>query len=372
MIKRILLCILNLLAITQFAVSQVDDTTYQQVEEVTIQAEKEKRMVFEDPKYYIVDFAIRDTNALLLMKNFGTYYLYELDRSMNFRYKLELKFNANSLYTDCFQNTYVVSMDSVYFVYADVFGLFLTEEYKKAGFMTSMEKCVGVTSQKILFEKNWLHDSLGEVFYSVDRVNGDRNVVYTMKDSELSRKMRKRAARLNKIGALNKDLLVMGNGEEGVRKALDLLEEDADSLRREREDFSAATFGYFGVRKVKYNSLFTLNDTIYIFNHYDCRLDILNQAGEIVRTVPITYHLKKYWDDEIHLDRVKKEFYAVYMLNGVQHLLRLGITEDSQDSISKITKHAYPEKVLVRNGYAYYTYKPNVDANLNKLYMQRL
>lgn len=372
MIKQIFLCILNLLAISHFAISQVDDTTYQNIEEVTIQAEKEKRMIFEDPKYYIVDFEVRDTSALLLMKNFGTYYLYELDEDMNFRHKLELKFNANSLYTDCFQNTYVVSVDSVYFVYTDVFGLFLTEEYKKAGFMKSMQKCVGVTSEKIVFEKNWLHDSLGEVFYTVDRESGDRKVVYAMSDSELSRQMRKKAARLNKIGALDKYHLIIGKGEQGVRKSLELLKEDADSLRKEREDFSAATFGYFGVRKMKYNSLFTLNDTIYVFNHYDCRLDVLNQAGEIVRTVPITYHLKKYWDDEIHLDRVKEEFYAVYMLNGVQHLLRLGITEDSQNSISKITKHAYPEKVVIRNGFAYYTYKPNVDANLNKLYMQRL
>ena len=60
------------------------------------------------------------------------------------------------------------------------------------------------------------------------------------------------------------------------------------------------------------------------------------------------------------------------MRNGAQNLIGLALTEDEQDFGVKITKHAYPEKVVVRNGFVYYAYKPNYDANLNKLYRQKL
>lgn len=371
MIKRILLCILNLLAISHFAVSQVEDTTVQNLEEVTIQSEKEKKIVFEDPKYYIVDFAIRDTHALMLMRNFGTYYVYELDEDMNYRHKLKLNFNADFLYDDCFGNTYVVSKDSVYHIFDDAFGLFITEKHPRQEFIQAIEKCVGETSEKIVLKmKSDFKDKY--VFYTIDRASGERKVIYEMEDSPLSKSMRRAAAQLYQIGYLEKDQLASDPDDGSIRETYDGIRHEVDSLRRKREDFSRATFGTLHALRQKYNALFTLEDTIYIFNHFDCKIDVLDQAGTHVRSIPITYHLRRNWDERIYVDRIRKEFYAVYMRNGVERLIRLGLSEDTQDSSAKITKHAYPEKVIVRNGVAYYTYKPNVDANLNKLYMQKL
>ncbi|MFK7784089.1 MAG: hypothetical protein AB8B56_03175 [Crocinitomicaceae bacterium] len=371
MIKRILLCILNLLAITHFAISQVEDTTFQYLEEVTIESEKEKKVVFEDPKYYIVDFAIRDTHALMLMRNFGTYYLYELDESMNYRHKLKLNFDADFLFDDCFGNTYVVSKDSVYHVFDDTYGLFITEKHLRREFMSAIEKCVGETTDKIVLKmKSDYTDKY--VFYTIDRESGDRKVIYEMEDSPLSKSMRRAAAQLYQIGYLEKDQLASDSHGGSLRETYNAIQDEVDSLRTEREDFSRATFGTLHAIKQKYNALFTLDDTIYVFNHYDCKIDVLDQTGTLMRSIPITYHLRRNWHEQIYVDRIRKEFYAVYMRNGVQRLIRLGLSEDSQDSSAKITKHAYPEKVVVRDGVAYYTYKPNVDANLNKLYMQKL
>jgi hypothetical protein len=371
MINRLLLLLLGFLFFSGSIFSQEDDSLYQSIEEVTITSEKEKKIVFEDPKYYIIDFAILDTHAFLLMRNFDNYYLYELDEALNFRHKLKLNFNANHLFEDCFQNVFVLSRDTAYFIYDHQYGLFLTEKIPKPRFSHSMEKCVGSTSEKILFVDQ--PDSMvREIYYLVDRETRDRKLIYEFEDSEVSRKMRRAATQLYKIGALRKEQLRSSQYEDGVRGVLEALLQDVDSIRRENEYFSRETFGVLHVRKFKYNGVFTLDDTIYVFNHYECKIDVFNQAGELVRTIPITYHLNREFNDRIYMDRVRKEFYAVYVKNGVQRLIRLGLTEGSQNTSAKITKHAYPEKVVIRDGVAYYTYKPNFDANLNKLYMQQL
>ena len=371
MMYRVLLLLLGFQLFTGSVFSQKDDSLFQNIEEVIITSEKEKKIVFEDPKYYIIDFAILDTHAFLLMRNFDNYYLYELDGAMNFRHKLKLRFNANNLFEDCFRNVYVLSRDTAYFIYDHQYGMFLTEQIPKPRFVHSMEKCVGSTSEQIVFFDQ--PDSLPrDVYYIVDRETRDRKLIYEIQDSEVNRRIRRAAAQLQMIGALEKEQLRFSHYEDGISGTLDALLQDIDSIRRENEYFSRETFGVLHVRKCSYNGVFTLDDSIYVFNHYECKMDVLNQTGDLVRSIPITYHLNREFNDRIYLDRVRKEFYAVYMKNGVQRLVRLGLTADSQNTSAKITKHAYPEKVIVRNRIAYYTYKSNVDANLNKLYMQKL
>ncbi|MFK7784091.1 MAG: hypothetical protein AB8B56_03185 [Crocinitomicaceae bacterium] len=374
MIERSLLFIACLLTINHSSLSQVDDTTFQKIEEVIVTSEKEKKIVFGDPKYYIVDFAISDSNAILLMKNLRTYYVYELDEFMNFRHKLKLDFDADFLFDDCFGNTHIVSRDSVYHIFDDEYGLFLTETHPRRGFMRAMKKCVGSTSEKIIFEKkaNYNQD---QTFYTVDLDSGDRKVIYEVKDTEISRSMREAAAKLYLLEYLENDRVA---GKSSERYEDDILNTEAsmkaeiDAHRIKNGMYDRATFVASHVLRSKYNPLFTLDDTIYVFNHFMGKIDVLSQAGGIIRSIPISHHLSKDWDETIHLDNVRKQFYAVHMRKGVQHLIRLGLAEDDQNSSSKITKHAYPKKVVVRNGIAYYTYKPYFDANLNKLYMQRL
>lgn len=352
--------------------SQVDDTTFQHMEEVIISGQKQKEIAFSDPKYYIVDFTIHDTFAILLMKNLGTYYLYELDKDMNFRHKLRLSINADFLMKDCFENTRVVTKDSVYFVLNDTYGLFLAERHPRRNFMRAMTKCVGSTSEKIVFEKksNYNQDQL---YYTVDIDSGDRKVVYEMNDNEISRSMREAAAQLYLLEAVPEAKMSEDGMGGGCSKKTEMsMEQEINAYRILYGMQNQANFVASHVLKPQYNPIFSIDDTLYVFNHRDARAEVLNQHGEIVRSVPIAYHLNKEWDQKVYADRTEKEFYAVKLRNGVQQLVRLALRDGEQQSISEITKHAYPKKVVVRGGYAYYTYKPSFESNLNTMYRQKL
>lgn len=367
--------LLLFLSVMTFAISgfsQVEDTTFQNVEEVVISAQKQKEIVFSDPKYYIVDFTVHDTFAILLMKNFGTYFLYELDRDMNFRHKLKLSINADFLMKDCFENTRVVTKDSVYFVLNDSLGLFITEKHSRRHFMHAMSKCAGSTSEKIVIEKksNYNQDQL---YYTVDIDSGDRKIVYEMKDNEITRSMREAAAQLYlKDWVPRARMAEDGKGGNYTRDTETSMSQELNAQRILNGMQDRATFVASHVLKPKYNPLFTVDDTLYVFNHVDGRAEILSQNGEVVRSVPITYHLNKKWDKKVYADRVEKEFYAVKLRNGVQQLIRLALRDGEQQSVSEITKHAYPKKVVVRGGYAYYTYKESFESNLNTMYRQKL
>lgn len=364
MFKQFLLFTLFLTVLPKIGFSQVDDSTYQEIIEVVITSDKPKSMVFEDPKYYIVDFTIADTHAILLMRNFSTYYLYELDRDMNFRHKLKLDVDADALFDDCFGNSYVITKDTAYFILNDRHGLFLTETHPRRQFINAMEKCAGTTSEKVVFEKksNYNQD---QTYYTVDFESGDRKIIYEMKDEELSRSMKEATAELSLMEYREKDRVAEGNTSASLK-------DDVNSQRIKNANYDRMKFVSSHVLRPKYNPLFAVDDTLYVFNHQEGKAEVMNDHGDTLNTIPINYHSRKNWDKKVYVDNVDKEFYAVLIRNGVQQLIRLSFEEDGQDSSSEITKHAYPKKVMIRDGYAYYTYKPNFDANLNKLYQQKL
>ncbi len=361
MSKQLLLLGLFFIGIQTIGFSQVGDSTYQKIDEVIISAKQNKEIIFEDSKYYIVDFVVSETNTLLLMKNFGKYFIYELDEDMQLRHKFRLKMDANFLYEDCFGNTHIVAKDSVYSIMSDSLGLFFTDVHPKRKFMNSMSKCVGSTFEKIIFEKLTDYNQ-NQKFYTVDIDSGNRKVIYQINDSKIR-------------GLTDAEVLIQTDeyysnhqrmGDINGNKEMSFL------MRRLNENHDRGDFFSSHVTRPKYNPLFVVSDTLYFFNHSEGRLDQMDDNGNLISSIEINYHKKGGWSSQVYSDVSQKKFYAVWIEKGVQHLIGLALTENEQEQRSTITNHAYPKKVMVRNGYVYYTYKPSSEANLNKLYRQRL
>lgn len=187
MSKQFLLLILIVFGIQVTGFSQID-STYQDFEEILITSEREKKIVFEDSKFYIVDFTVSETRILLLMRKFRNYYIYELDEEMQLRHRLQLNIKASSFFDDCFGNTHLLTKDSVYFVMNDSMGVFLADTHPRDQFMDVMTNCTGSTSEKIIFKK--LADyNQNQKFYTVDIDSGDKKVIYQINDSTVTRSL---------------------------------------------------------------------------------------------------------------------------------------------------------------------------------------
>ena len=123
--------------------------------------------------------------------------------------------------------------------------------------------------------------------------------------------------------------------------------------------------------KPLYNPVFVIHDTLHVFDHTNGYRLTMNDQGQIYSKMPIKYQNNRHWIKEIQLDPISQHFYSMERKNGV---VIYALLSDSCIVInrSRIDKHAFPKKIIVFNGYAYYTFKEYVNDNLNKLFRQPL
>ena len=98
----------------------------------------------------------------------------------------------------------------------------------------------------------------------------------------------------------------------------------------------------------------------------------LNKQREVLDKHSVNYHNERHWKGEMQLDSERNIFYTVEEKHGAQIFGRLSLASGEIIWKTKITKHAYPGKVIVYDGYAYYVYRQFVDDNLNKLLRQKI
>lgn len=365
MMKNLILFLILLPAITQFSLAQIDDTTFQDVEEVTVFSENEASIIFEDKRFYIVDFSLSEDRTLMLMRNMRNYFIYQLDDELKFVDKIKIDGDADALYDDCFGNTHLVTKDSVYLILDDDKGIFLSDRNPRTKFMETMEKCVGVTSEKIIFE-HLSNMNQFQVFHTVDMQNGEETVIYEVNDTAQAKSLLEEGILLRKELCEAPNIIMESTTNGGSGEAAHKMQRELNA-RRERMSF----FKSHLIRS-QYNPMFVVDDTLYFFNYANNRLDRMDQHGNLIDSHTISHHKREGWENKVYSDIVDNRFYGVRAIDGILHLNRLLEPTFEEGFSSRLSHHAYPKKVIVRDGYAYYTYKPNFDANLNKLYRQKL
>jgi hypothetical protein len=154
--------------------------------------------------------------------------------------------------------------------------------------------------------------------------------------------------------------------------AVHLQEVSSETLKEARNAYDQSSFFFRHVVKPVYNPLFVKNDTTYVFDHVNDKVALLSDTGRYISEIPIDYHLNKYWEHKMLFDDKHQRFYTMEMKGGVQTYCMLSSNRFKVIRRVEIKEHAYPEKVIIYNGYAYYLYKVDLEDNLNKLFRQRL
>lgn len=109
-----------------------------------------------------------------------------------------------------------------------------------------------------------------------------------------------------------------------------------------------------------YAPLFVVNDTIMVFDHYANKLYKYNRNAKAIDSIRITYHREvrpKDWEREMHHDEVANTIYAVVTQQGYQVIKKLD-TNTGKVLFSFRLYQRYVEKIRIRDGYVYYTYRP--------------
>ncbi len=130
-----------------------------------------------------------------------------------------------------------------------------------------------------------------------------------------------------------------------------------------------------------YSPLFVLNDTILIFDHYKDHFYRISRWNNVIDSVAFSYHKKQRydqkmipnnsWNKELYLDKKTSKIWTGYDKNGYTYLKEISLEDASLGRPNKLF-HRYIEKLQIRDGFAYYVYRPFESSQKKYLYKEKL
>ena len=126
--------------------------------------------------------------------------------------------------------------------------------------------------------------------------------------------------------------------------------------------------------KQLYAPMFVKNDTILIFDHYKNKMFRYDRNNHVIDSMDISYHTsndKNEWEELLVQDRNKQRIFSVFLRGGKYYLKELNTTTGEIEKVHPLY-YKYPEKLKVKNGYAYYIYRPFESLQNKYLYREKL
>lgn len=121
-----------------------------------------------------------------------------------------------------------------------------------------------------------------------------------------------------------------------------------------------------------YAPMFVINDTINIFDHDKSLIWKFIDDTVQVDSVTITYHKprkKSEWKRQLIMDEVNGDVYGVFLRNGYYYLKKIN-SSNGEIVEEKKLHYQYAEKLKVKDGFIYYTYKPSQSLTKKFLYKE--
>ncbi len=337
--------------------AQEDSIRTLELDEVTFSYKKE--IAYGDREFYITDFYVGDRGRFVLMKRFAKYRLYALDDDMQPIAQLDipLKPKRLKLFEDCLGFLHLVAPDSLHQIeLLNDTNLVIWESNPISVYNRYLVSCVA-SNQKGMITRRKLNFNQTVAYYQQMTSQKTKKRIYAVEDSSERAILARQYADLEDVGLF---------------EAVHSEEIDSSLLRRARSAYQESHFFFRHVVKPTYNPLFVVDDTTYVFDHVNDKVVLLCDTGNYIRDIPIDYHYAKHWEQKVLFDKKQERFYTMQEKGGVQTYCMLSSQKFNVIRKADITEHAYPEKVIIYNGYAYYLYKVDLEDNLNKLFRQRL
>ena len=120
--------------------------------------------------------------------------------------------------------------------------------------------------------------------------------------------------------------------------------------------------------------LFVLNDTVCIFDHYKNHIFRYGTSKQLIDSLPITYHHPKNWRDwkkQLIVDPLSEKVYAGYGRNGRKYL-KLIDHRSGAEKLTYVLKNHSADKIKIREGFAYYVYRPFGSTQETFLYREKI
>lgn len=126
--------------------------------------------------------------------------------------------------------------------------------------------------------------------------------------------------------------------------------------------------------KELYAPMFVKNDTILVFDHYKNKMFRYDRNNHVIDSLEINYHTsndKREWEELLVQDRNKQRIFSVFLRGGKYYLKELNTATGEIRKVYPLY-YKYPQKLKIKDNYAYYIYRPFESLQNKYLYREKL
>ncbi|MBL4668194.1 MAG: carboxypeptidase-like regulatory domain-containing protein [Flavobacteriales bacterium] len=312
----------------------------------------------------IIDYELYGDNVLLLYKEKNSYSLElvnDLDSSLNSK---NLNLKSAKLIMDCFGNSQVIGADSVIQVNISNNTILVTKNSIKA-YNDFLQPCIAATEQQLFFKEEISKHNQGIFYFTIDRSTQKKSTLLHIYDKAADRYAQ---------SYYNENIYFYYRHVDPIANIIEAGIWDGDIMKLLLPGIESTILVSYYLKiatRPIYNPLYSINDSIVVFNHFTDSLMIYNNNGELKRTVTINYHHKKGWKKNIIIDEEKQNAYAQFLIKGIMYLYQINLTTGEIGDVQKLNSHLYPEEIKIKGDYIYYLYLTSGELNTH-LYKQFL
>jgi len=123
--------------------------------------------------------------------------------------------------------------------------------------------------------------------------------------------------------------------------------------------------------KPLYSPMFMRKDTALVFDHYQHQIQKYTCSNATIKSQEFDFHQKKEYKQTLLQDYFDESLFALFLKNGKTTLSKVN-TESGDLTQSYVLFYKYVNKVKVKNGVAYYLYRPYESSQNTFLYAEVL
>jgi hypothetical protein len=316
--------------------------------------------VFYRPEIKLIDYEFWMNRLLLLIKVDKKYRIRMLDFDYNTIAQLEFPWKLDKFYRNAFGGVHVFAEDTVYQLYLKPDNIELLDVASKTKFIEFVKSCVVATDSLLVFSAMANHNQ-EQLYYTINRNTKEKKNLHHVFDE---------------IGAKYAQSYYTEITGSSRRTAPKLLEEGGieQSIVASRANFELSQW-YRMVSKPVCAPIFESKNEIVLFDHVNDSLFKYDVNGKRIEAVPLSYHKLRKWKERIISD-FNGNYFAVFEKIGIMYLNKIDMKSGEIISVTKIARHAYPQNLKIRDGYAYYMYTDRVYPYIHKyrtqLYRQKI
>lgn len=338
--------------------------------EVTV-SENKPEIAYHEKMVSLETYEINDMGIYLIAYRNNGNALLHLSFDLDTLSVLPIARKFNRLYKDVFGQIHLMSYDSTYQIghrqlgntYLDAelfYGMSIAEFYYVMGDNAAMTDSVFVIATY-----NGSACSGQELYYHYfKRGNPNGQLLEHIFDQ----KSLDYCINIQKFGELN------GFGGRALLPTKDYY---AHFVMRPRVDIRKWTLD---IRPI-YDPIFSTGDSLVLFNFEADKNEYFDKNAQMIGETPIKFHrylnwngkwlMKNSWKKQVLVDRVRKEFYAVFEDKGVMTISKINLKTGQTKVVATLTEFHFVQLPIVNDGILYFMYHTGL-THSKALYRMRI